>query len=64
MDYPPLQAADILAYETHKEMVNAKISSSPSRDLRKSATNLLNGLDLQYCEDIDRRVLDRILRKI
>jgi hypothetical protein len=45
---PPFQGADILAYESNKEMVNYKISGIEDRKIRKSAFKLVFG-ESNYC---------------
>ncbi len=57
----PLQAADILAYEGYKEMVNDKVCSESFRDMRKSAKKLIREEDKKYCLYISKETVDKYI---
>jgi hypothetical protein len=59
-DFCQLQAADLLAYESNKEMLNAVIPGQPTRRMRKSAINLITGRK-EYCVFFGKYNLERAL---
>jgi len=58
----PLQAADIIAYEVWKQMVNQRVSGH-IRDVRKSLYSILSDLSFEDCY-FDRENLTELVKKI
>jgi hypothetical protein len=59
----PLQAADLLAYESNKEMLNFIVPGTDIRPIRKSALNLVKGNNM-HCVHFGKDALNSAMQKL
>ena len=59
----PLNAADMLAYETFKEMENYHVPGFEERPLRKSSKRLVGQLNQEFMEFCGRPAIEKLFKK-